>query len=122
MTRASRRAAKVGQQPEKAEQSAIVQLLRTIGASVYVIGTKRAKGDYQGTRQTPGIPDLYVFLPSTPKHVGGIAVWIEVKAEGGRLSVAQIGFEVRCRLAGAVHLVGGRDMLIDFLKQNGWLK
>jgi len=32
---------------EKQEQQAIVDLLRLIGAKVYVLGTKRRKGDYR---------------------------------------------------------------------------
>jgi hypothetical protein len=48
---------------ERAEQSHIVQLLRTVGGQVYVLGTTRRRGDYAGTMQTPGLPDLLAFLP-----------------------------------------------------------
>lgn len=68
--------------PEKAVQAQIVHLLRSIGANVYVLGTTRRKGDHQGTMQTPGIPDLYVFLPRLPSgldnHIS--TLWVEVKA------------------------------------------
>ena len=39
-----------------------MKLLKTVGAAVYKIGTKRKKDDYQGTMQTPGIPDLCAFV------------------------------------------------------------
>ena len=47
---------------EKEIQADIVKLLETVGAAVYKIGTKRKKGDHQGTMQTPGIPDLLAFV------------------------------------------------------------
>ena len=40
-------------QLEKEIQADIVKLLETVGAAVYKIGTKRKKGDHQGTMQTP---------------------------------------------------------------------
>jgi hypothetical protein len=43
--------------PEKVIQQQIVTLLRSIGAQVWVLGTRRKRGDYQGTMQTPGLPD-----------------------------------------------------------------
>ena len=47
---------------EKEIQADIVKLLKTVGAAVYTIGTKRKKTDHQGTMQTPGIPDLVAFV------------------------------------------------------------
>ena len=71
---------------EKQEQQAILELLRLVKARVYVLGTVRPKGDYPGTRQTPGLPDLEAWLP----HGNGCHLLkIEVKAVGGRLSDAQ---------------------------------
>jgi hypothetical protein len=49
--------------PERVQQAHIIRLVRTIGGVVYVLGTVRRRGDYQGTMQTPGISDLLVFLP-----------------------------------------------------------
>jgi hypothetical protein len=43
-------------QPEKAEQAGIVKLVRALGGRVYVLGTRRKRGDFQGTMQTPGLP------------------------------------------------------------------
>ena len=114
------------QQPEKAEQSAIVQLLRSLGAAVYVLGTRRRKGDYQGTMQTPGIPDLLIFLP-LPSDVAARSehdwrqVWVEVKAPTGRPSYEQRDFAQRCVLAGQDHITGGIDAVTGYLIVGGWL-
>lgn len=110
------------QQPERTEQRAIVQLLRSIGASVYVLGTTRRKGDHPGTMQTPGIPDLYVFLPKTPTRYIGMAVWIEVKAKRGRPSAAQNEFRRECKALGVSHVLGGVDDVIMFLEDHRYLK
>lgn len=111
------------QQPEKAEQAAIVQLLRTIGARVYVLGTRRRKGDYPGTNQTPGLPDLYAFLPAGPHRAyAATTLWVEVKAPRGRLSAEQRAFAEACEAARQRHVVGGLDEVVVFLTIGGWLK
>src|SRR5688572_12867492 len=111
------------QQPEKQEQAAIVKLLKLLGASVYVIGTVRRKGDYQGSMQTPGIPDLYCVLNFFGKPKPYKAVWIEVKAKGGKLSEAQRTFKAETdALAPALyHIVGGIDDVQNWLVDHGWL-
>ena len=108
---------------EKDVQYEIVTLLRSIGAAVYVLGTKRARGDVQGTRQTPGISDLYCLLPA-PRLSSGHAcgVWIEVKAEGGQLRPEQHEFRRHCIAAGVPHVVGGTNEVVEFLSDGGWLK
>jgi hypothetical protein len=113
----------VRQQLEKTEQAAIVQLLRTIGASVYVLGTRRRKGDYQGTCQTPGIPDLYCVIRK-PHAVSNYLqpVWIEVKAGRGRTSEAQAQFKEESNCACIPHLIGGIDVVTHWLRQGGWIK
>lgn len=107
--------------PEKAVQASIVKLLRSIGATVYVLGGNRPKGDHPGTRQTPGIPDLYVHIP----YVGSDAsehFWVEVKAKGGKLRPEQAAFMVLCHDAGMRHIVGGLDEVLAFLRAGGWVK
>lgn len=112
--------------PEKAVQAQVVHLLRSVGGRVYVLGTKRPSGDYQGTCQTPGLADIHAFLP-VPTH--GVvtnpslhAVWVEVKAEGGRLSDEQESFQQHCRDAHVSHVVGGVNDVVAFLVHGGWLK
>jgi len=102
-------------QPERAEQQAIVRLLRTLGCAVYVLGTTRPRGDYGGTCQTPGMPDLYVFLPH------GAALWIEVKAPKGRPRPEQLTFREHCLGRGHHHIMGGLDAVIAWLIEHHYL-
>lgn len=108
--------------PEKAVQAQIAQLLRTLGAAVFVIGTTRRRGDYQGTMMTLGIPDIYAILPA-PKLAGGAptGLWVEVKRRGGRLRPEQATFRAHCRAASIPHLVGGVGEVVSFLVHGGWL-
>lgn len=111
--------------PERAEQQHIVQLARTVGAKVWVLGTTRRRGDFHGTMQTPGISDLVLFLPrrdmrdTTLPPMGRELVFFEVKAHGGRLCPEQQDFRQQCLAAGATHLVGNLDTFIAFLIDRG---
>lgn len=104
---------------EKKEQAAIVKLLCSLGATVYVIGTVRAKGDHPGTRQTPGIPDIFAWIG---RDGCTWPLWIEVKARGGRLRPAQAEFKMLADHAQNYHIVGGCDDVIAWLQDHGWLK
>jgi len=101
-------------------QQQIVTLLRGLGAFVYVLGTRRASGDYQGTRQTPGIPDLYAFIPHR-QTATIIPLWVECKAYGARPTPQQVEFAARCGLASAAHVIGGLDDVIAWLLERGVL-
>lgn len=103
---------------EKVEQQHIVQLLRSLGATVYVLGTRRRKGDYQGTMQTPGIGDLYVVLPARPTPR---PLWVEVKAKGGAVRSAQLEFAAHCEAMGHAYVRGGLDAVIAWLIAQGYL-
>lgn len=109
--------AQVGRVLEKSEQAHGVQLLRGLGGKVYVLGTHRRRGDYQGTMQTPGWPDVAAFLP--PRPVGGrvrsIFLFWEAKAKGGRLRPEQEEFRALCQDALIEHVVGDLDALIAWL-------
>ena len=102
-----------------------MKLLISVGGKVYVVGTTRKKGDYQGTMQTPGIPDLEVFLPKRAR-VGNLRtcrVWkIEVKTGQARLTNAQRDYAELCLKAGIAHIVGDLDTVIAWLKAEGYLK
>lgn len=103
---------------EKAEQAAIVKLLETLGAKVYVLGRPSPNDGrtHRGTGQTPGVPDLLAFLG------GWQLVAIEVKAKGGRLSPAQVEFQTLARQSGVNHIAGGLDAVIAWLTDRGYLK
>jgi hypothetical protein len=125
---------------ERTEQAHIVQLLRTLRASVYVLGTVRRHGDHPGTMQTPGLPDVLAFLPvrgesaSARQPVHGsewpldaagpdrcLQLCIEVKAARGRLSLPQRIFREYCERSGQAHIVGGLDAVIVWLIARGYL-
>ena len=112
--------------PEKVEQAHGVRLLRLIGAAVYVSGTVRRKGDYQGTMQTPGIPDVEAWLPwpqDTSSDAGPTRrplKW-ECKRAGGQLSPEQEAYRQHCLDAGVAHVVGPLDSLVAWLVGAGYL-
>jgi hypothetical protein len=106
--------------PEKAEQAHIVQLLRWVGGQVYVMGTRRRRGDHPGTMQTPGIPDLMAFLPPRAGSTRRVFLFIECKARGGRMSPEQREFRELAIGAELAHLVGGLDTVIAWLAEQGY--
>jgi hypothetical protein len=109
---------------EKVEQQHGVQLLRTLGADVWVTGIPRRKGDYQGAMRTPGLVDVMAFLPTAPGHC--LLLW-EVKRQGEerRLRPEQTRFRDLVRDLGSPsvvdHLVGPYDALFGWLVQRGYL-
>lgn len=108
---------------EKAEQADGIRLLQFIGAAVYVLGTRRRRGDYQGTMQTPGIPDVHCFLP--PRH--GVATtpmlqWEVKRSKGGRTSPAQLAYEQCCRSAGIHYVRGDVAALTAWLVDHGYVR
>lgn len=106
---------------EKTEQAHIVQLLTGLGARVWVLGTRRPRGDFQGTRQTPGIPDLYAVIPHRQRGIS-TALWVECKAAGGRLRPEQVAFQQACHQAQVAHVVGGLDAVIGWLLQGEFIE
>lgn len=112
-----RRAPKVrpARVPERVVQRQVVALLRSVGGWVWVLGTTRRRGDYQGTMQTPGLPDLIAA-------VHGRMLMVECKAIGGKLSHAQVAFQVACQDCGVHHVVGGVDEVLAWLVAQGILR
>lgn len=109
--------------PEKAEQAAIVQLTRALGGYAYVLGTRRRKGDYPGTNQTPGLPDLWLWLPAQPAHHHpAVALWWECKAARGRRSPEQETFGKLCEAARVPYGYGPLDAYIRQLVDWGRLR
>lgn len=107
--------------PEKVEQAHGVQLLRSIGGKVYVLGGHRRKGDYQGTMQTEGIADVFAFIPVRGERRWVFLAW-ECKAYGGRMRPEQREFEALCTDAGITHIAGPFDVLIEWLAARGFVK
>lgn len=92
--------------PEYAEQSGVVKLYQSIGASVYVNSVYGAhpKG------VTPGIPDMRVKQPDWRLE------WDhETKPAKGRQSKAQYDYLRECQAMGTVYVLGGISEALDFL-------
>ena len=87
-----------------------VKLLRALGCRVEVFSENRA------TRNTPGVPDVYAFLPQ-----GRGTFWWEAKATGGTISDGQVEFERRCLMCGQPYVRGGLAELRHFLAGLGIL-
>jgi hypothetical protein len=135
----------MAKQLEKAIQSQGVSLLKSVGGAVYVTGTRRPRGDFQGTCMTPGIPDVLAFLPVArdrmdPDFVsratlsdrvkardagyffGPCLLFWEAKAPGGRMSGDQQAFQLHCDVAKIAHVVGDLDALIAWLVAHGYCR
>lgn len=115
------------QHPERDEQTAIVQLLKLLGASVYVLGVTRRRSDYQGTMMSAGLPDLWAVLPlqgslRAAEPRSRIPLWIEVKAPSGRTSEPQAQFRAECLASQVPHILGGLADVESWLRKGGWLK
>lgn len=122
--------------PESVVQRHIVATLRAVGGEVWELGTRRSRRDHHmGTRQTPGIPDIVAFLPALPprdrrgyvdvtNHHGATytLLFVEAKAQGGRLRPEQRRFRELAMGAHIAHLVGDLDVVIAWLIQEGYLK
>jgi hypothetical protein len=117
---------------EKFEQAAIVRLLLSMGAEVFVLGTRRprhtrcrscgaAVPESQTTRQSPGLPDLLVYL----KRPGGERkldlLVIECKKFGTKLRPDQIRFKQFSERADVKHVVGTYDDVLRYLVATGYL-
>jgi hypothetical protein len=103
---------------EKAEQAAIVDLVRKTGGKAYILGNTRRKGDYPGTMQTPGIADLWLELGAVVRRQDAllpVGLWWEVKAQAGRVRPEQLEFEASCQRTGTPY---GRGTCNDFI---AWL-
>jgi hypothetical protein len=113
---------------EKTVQSHGVTLLRSLGAQVYVLGTRRRSDDYPGTMMTAGLPDVWAFLPRpvlTSPVLGTHPLrflWWEAKRPGATRRPEQCEFGRWCEAAGTPYVWGDLDALIAWLTAGGWLK
>lgn len=94
--------------PEKAVYEDVANAYELVGCRVIRFAQARA------TMQTPGIPDLKVYHPRS-----GRTWWHEVKAEEGRQSPAQVGFQALAETCGERVVVGGLEEAITALRELG---
>jgi len=106
--------------PERAIQSHIVRLLRSLGGQVFVLGTTRRRGDHPGTMMSAGLPDVIAFLPTRSGERQLLVV--EAKAPRGRMRPAQLAFRQCCLDAHVAHVAGDLDAVIAWLVQVGYLQ
>jgi len=123
----------VKQQREKGLQADIARVLAAIGSRVYVLGTRRARGrtcpqcgtfvaEHQGTRQTPGLPDLMAVLPARPAIGPCRFLMVEVKVPGHPLTPEQGAFRAACLEADVAHVTGDVDAVVEWLAAAGYLR
>lgn len=116
------RRARESVQKGQAEQAAGRKLLLALGAKVYAIGTTRRRTDYQGTMQTPGMPDIKFFIQARGASPRRRGVWWESKAGTGRLSPAQREFRDLATSSGEDYIAGDVDALIVWLCAEGYAR
>lgn len=104
---------------EKATQRRIVQLFTACGGVVYNLsqGYRKEAG---GTRQTPGLPDLYVFFAR--RYSWDRCLWWEVKRPGGKRTEQQLRFAAHCAGAGIPYGFGGFDEAMGLMARWGLVR
>lgn len=125
--------------PEKVIQAQIVDLLRHLGAKIWILGHPSPNDGrrFRGTGQSAGLIDAMAFLPARAMrqshflHSGDFApsvpavpsrlLMLEVKAPGGKLRPEQQVFRDACLAADVAHIVGGYDDVVTWLINYGYL-
>lgn len=93
----------------------------------------RPGGRHHGsTRQTEGVPDLYVFPPLRGADVAALTVghvavrlqpwWHETKRPGAKQRLGQIEWGHRCRDRGVGYVLGGVAEAVEHLKRIGLVR
>lgn len=109
---------------EREVQRRVVALYKSAGCTVYSLsqGYRPGGAGHGTTRQTKGLPDLYVFPPSHHAVRGVSPWWHEVKRPGGKQTPEQREFEDLCFNTLAVdYVLGGyREALAYLIRQGLW--
>jgi ribosomal protein S27AE len=122
-------------QHEKVEQAQILALCAVVAEAVWTLGTRRGRGkacpacgtfvaEHQGLRQTPGHPDLVIFLrprPGDPDGVPALLYW-ETKAGRNATSADQDRFLALAARCGVAVGVGDYQAFVAYLIAAGRLK
>jgi len=123
----TRRAAKsIDLTLERDIQRDVVELYERLGCIV----KPTSGGRRRGTRNAPGLPDLYVFPPSIdPQPVPGFPsfrmtrapFWHETKRPSGKQKPTQIEFQQLCEARGVGYVLGGTEAALEQLRLIGLL-
>ena len=108
-------------------------LLRSVGGRVWVLGTVRRGSKcpkcgewvagHRGTQQTEGMSDLVAFVPDRREGRLPLSlVFIEMKADGGRMSPEQRKFRELAIRACVDHVVGGFNAVLGLCVERGLVK
>ena len=84
----------------KGVKAAVKRLYESVGGKVYNTSGQRMFGN------TPGLPDLIVFVPLKGRR---IVLWHEAKAAKGKANEAQLMFRALADEAHTVHVTGGLE-------------
>jgi hypothetical protein len=98
---------------ESEEKKAAMALLDGVGATVYHFSDNRS------SRNTPGVPDAWVFI-TRPGRLGW-AFWWEAKGTEGEQSEEQKAFQVLCRACSVPYVLGGAEAVHEHLERIGVL-
>ncbi len=98
--------------PELVEQRAGVRWLRWCGFEVAEL-SQGYRAERGGTRQTPGLPDVYAMHPK------GHACWWEAKSPEGRERESQIVFRENATACGVLVLTGPSLVVQEYLIRIG---
>lgn len=96
-------------------QRAVKALFQQSGCVVYDL-SQGYRNDPRGTRQTPGLPDLWCFVPRKK-----LTFWFEVKAHDGRRTDSQIVFGAMCAATSQHYGWGGVEQAKDLLRTWGMI-
>lgn len=102
-----------------------VQLYKTLGCKVWSLSQGyRPGGKRHGTtRQTKGLPDLWVVPPRARlAEQQRYPWWQETKRDGGKQSPEQLAFQDACEAAGVTVVVGGLAEAQDHCEAIGLMR
>lgn len=96
-------------------QRDVIELYERVGCVVIRLAQPHRLGS--GTRQTRGIPDLYVFPPLRRGDELDAPFWHEVKKPDGKQRPEQKTFETHCVARRVAYVLGGTTEAIAQLRR-----
>lgn len=114
-------------------QERVKAVYRAVGCVVasFSQGWRPGGKRHATTRQTKGIPDLYVFPPVRYREpFDGCRVpvtplapfWHETKRPGGKQSPEQLAWQRECEARGVGYVLGGVDEALAYLRLIGLVR
>lgn len=104
-------------QTERQVQERVKATYKAVGCLVanFSQGWRPGGKRHATTRQTKGIPDLYVFPPVGRGH----PFWHETKRPGGKQSPEQVQWQFECAKRDVGYVLGGVDEALAYLRRLG---